>query len=348
MPYKDGNGWRAVVKVQGVRRQRKFRRKKDAAAWEREQRKWLNRSVIHTDLLCLCTKYLKHAEKYQPKVFAEKKNVNKRIIAHFGPDMIVADITPEMAEEYLRIQKEYRSANASNKDRKNLCAMFNKGIKTFGIQNNPFADTEKFAHDRKPQYTPPAEDVLALIMAATRKERVFLDCYLQTGARRSEIFRLLWSDVNFDRQTIRLGSRKTRDGSMVWRTLTMSQELKASLKWWWENRTFRRSPFVFVDDQKGPHYGKPYKERRRFMRGLCKRAGIQEFGFHALRRFVASMLDDSGKVGLKSIQKVLGHAKPSTTDLYLSQIRSDGKETMELLSTALLVPVEEEKKEDAT
>jgi integrase len=85
---------------------------------------------------------------------------------------------------------------------------------------------------KAPQYTPPQEDILKLLMAATREERIFLNCYLQTGARRSEIFRWTWvDDINFERREVRLGTRKTRDGSMSYETLPMSGELYQDL-WW--------------------------------------------------------------------------------------------------------------------
>lgn len=250
-----------------------------------------------------------------------------------------------MAEVYLRDQKENRSANASNKDRKNLKAMWKKA-RIYGVQYNPFDETEKFSHDRVPPYTPPIEDVLRLLAVTTRPEKNFLDCYIQTGARRSEIYRLLWTDVDFKRKTIRLGSRKTKDGSMKYRTLDLSEDLYKTLWWHWENRKFKRSPYVFVDDQKGPHYGKPYKERRRFMAGLCKRAEVKQFGFHALRRFVASVLD-SKNVPLKQIQLILGHSKPTTTDLYLSDIRKGQDLYMDKISEALVPQtVPENKKEE--
>jgi integrase len=132
---------------------------------------------------------------------------------------------------------------------------------------------------------------------------------------------------------------------MKYRTIEMSDSLYKSLWWQWENRKFRRSPYVFVDDQPGPHYGKPYKARRRFMAGLSKRADIKPFGFHALRRFVASVLD-SKNVPLKQIQLVLGHSRPTTTDLYLGNIHQGQKIFMERISEALVPEtVPENKKE---
>jgi integrase len=66
------------------------------------------------------------------------------------------------------------------------------------------------------------------------------------------------------------------------------------------------------------------------MAGLCKRAGIRSFGFHALRRFVASVLD-SKNVPLKQIQLVLGHSNTTITDRYISNLQTDMKSTMDLL-----------------
>ena len=112
----------------------------------------------------------------------------------------------------------------------------------------------------------------------------------------------------------------------------MSTELYESLWWLWENRRFKHTPHVFACDTPGIHFGKPYSYRQRFMRSLCNRAGIEPFGYHSLRRFVASLLDDK-KVPLDRIRRILGHEKVSTTDRYIKTIRGADtmQETMDLL-----------------
>jgi integrase len=341
MPYKEGRIWRAVVTFNGRRYTKFFEKKGGAKIWETEKRKSLKKDwELQRDGICLsefCSKYLEFSNNlFRPKVYDEKKTICKRIQKEWGPGINVESITPEMAEEYLLKQMKKRSANSANKDRKNLKAMWTKGIKTYGVKSNPFRDTEKFPHDIKPQYTPSVEDVLKLLMVADRVERVFLDCYIQTGARRSEIFRLLWEDVNFDNRSIRLGTRKTKDRSMKYRSVEMSDSLYDSLWWWWENRTFKDKPYVFVDNRNGPHYGKPYKVRGHFMLGLCKRAGIKPFGFHALRRFTASVLD-SKNVPLTKIQHILGHSRATTTDRYLQDINRGKQGVMNLISEEIHV-----------
>jgi integrase len=83
---------------------------------------------------------------------------------------------------------------------------------------------------------------------------------------------------------------------------------------------------------KHPHHGQPFTQRRKFMRGLCKRAGVKPFGFHALRRYVASVLADTHKQSSKTIQRVLRHKNVSTTEKYIQAINDDLQSTMNLLS----------------
>jgi integrase len=68
------------------------------------------------------------------------------------------------------------------------------------------------------------------------------------------------------------------------------------------------------------------------MKGLCKRAGVKEFGFHALRRYVASVLADTHKVSAKTIQRILRHRNVMTTEKYIQNINHDLGATMDLLT----------------
>ena len=75
-----------------------------------------------------------------------------------------------------------------------------------------------------------------------------------------------------------------------------------------------------------PRTGLPYIDPRKWYFRLCDRAGVRKIGFHAFRRYVASILDDKYKQSRKSIQKLLRHKKESTTERYLHQIHSDLKD----------------------
>lgn len=324
----------------GQRHRADFPTKKEAAAWEVERKKEFEKAEqtatpTDTDLLTFCNRYLDHAKlRFTPKTFSEKNSLCKRFLKRIG-NLAVTQVTEERVLDYLSLQAKSRSANVYNRDRKNLLAMWTWGVRILKFKTNPVASIDKLPHERGPQHTPTTEEVLQLLAAATREETVFLNCILQTGARRSEIFRWTWADdINFDRREIRLGTRKTKDGSMEYEFLPMNDKLYEELWWWWSNRPVRNTPYVFVSSSKNPgrHYGKPFTERRWFMSTLCKRAGIRSFGFHALRRYVASVLADTHKVSAKTIQRVLRHKHVMTTERYIKNINRDLSATMDLLS----------------
>jgi integrase len=99
---------------------------------------------------------------------------------------------------------------------------------------------------------------------------------------------------------------------MEYEWLPMSDELYDELWSWWKTRPIKDTPYVFVSTS-NRHYGKPFTTHRRFMKGLCERAGIKTFGFHALRRYVASCLADTHKGSAKTIQRILRHKNVTTT-----------------------------------
>ncbi|MBW1778728.1 MAG: hypothetical protein JRJ54_14215 [Deltaproteobacteria bacterium] len=142
-------------------------------------------------------------------------------------------------------------------------------MKIYDLDKNPVIKIDPFSLDRKPKYTPPEKDILKILVAISRADRVFLLCYLHTAARRSEIFNLKRDDVNFEKNEIRLWTRKTRDGSLEGEWLPMNDILSREL-FWWDNRKFKESPFVSIDDQPDPHYGKPIKSAAGFSPAYAK------------------------------------------------------------------------------
>ncbi|MFO7861800.1 MAG: site-specific integrase [Desulfosalsimonas sp.] len=150
-----------------------------------------------------------------------------------------------------------------------------------------------------------------------------LSAFLYLGARRGEIFRLQWADIDLSDGRVRLSTRKRRDGTLEYDWLPMNTELKKQLRWWWENRSFKESPYVFVCDDPydfcREYYGKPFAKRSHFMRRLCEKAKVAPFGFHAIRHLIATRLYHMGKP-LGAIQAILRHKSAATTERYLKSL----------------------------
>ena len=334
--------WRASVKVNGKRRQKNFDAKKDAIAWElamKEEMKNPPKPPTDTGFLEMCNGYLEHIEKRVTKnTFREKKKLFKELCNRWGitldEDISVTNIKPITISNYLNWRRENPSANSANRDLRDLKALFNWAQNFLDINHNPAKNIEPFAHQRKHQYFPPRGDVLAILQAADPADRVLLQTFLNTAARKSEIFRLQWDDLDFAARTITLRTRKTKGGLVREDTLPLTDELFHELVWWreWPSRPFKRSPYVFVCTHSGRQRGKPYKDRRKFLPRLCNQAGVREFQFHGLRRHVATHLASKG-VPAKVIQRILRHQNLATTERYIGRGDQDLAQSMELLAT---------------
>ncbi len=164
---------------------------------------------------------------------------------------------------------------------------------------------------------------------------MLLTC-LHLAARRGEIFRLTWDDIDFHANRIRLWTRKREGGHFEYDWLPMTKMLKEALLWWQESRPVKDSPHVFLClEEKNfclESYGKPFKYRQHFMEHLCKRAEVKLFGFHSIRHLTASTLYKLG-YAIADIQAVLRHASATTTAKYIKSLGLEGvRSALEALS----------------
>jgi len=239
--------------------------------------------------------------------------------------MPVTDLKPAKIMTYILEQKEQRSGYASNKDRKNLVAGWNWGMKYMDPPlpgPNPCL-VERMAEIRQPRYVPPEEDFWKAYAIAEGQDKVMLLAFLHLAARRGEIFRLTWEDIDFGNSRVRLWTRKRQGGTYEYDWLPMTRELRKSMLWWWEHRPIKDKPHVFLClDQIEfcrEYYGKPFEHRRHLMNRLCDKAGVTRFGFHAIRHLSASLLFNLG-YEVSVIQTILRHQSPNTTVRYLHSI----------------------------
>jgi len=68
------------------------------------------------------------------------------------------------------------------------------------------------------------------------------------------------------------------------------------------------------------------------MERLCIRAGVKPFGFHALRRHVASMLADRHQISSKTVLRILRRKSLQTTERYLYNVNRDLRGGLGLLN----------------
>lgn len=329
---------RGAVMVAGIERRKWFPDDsktswRAAVVWEEAERKLLEaeaekepETTPTVSLLEWSTAHLDAVQAdCQPKTYISKRIVLRRFIQWFkNPDASPEEITTATAFRYLQTQAKERSPNAANKDRKELAVAWSWGAQYLdGFPRetaNPFLAVKRFTEKRSPRYVPPEQDFWQVLDASTGQDRVMLLAFIYTAARRGEIFRLKWADVDFARGLVCLQTVKTRDKSVRRDWLPMTKELKTALLWWWENRENKRSEYVFTILDKTPYTnqfeGGPFKVRQHWLKKMCESVGVKPFGYHAIRHLTATTLYRLGYPAAV-IQAVLRHEQATTTARYI-------------------------------
>ncbi len=322
MPYKlKKNGktvWMAQVKIDGMKTRRQFAKKEDAKTWEVEKKHLAELppepTIPTTSLVELANSYLNYSVKFSPKTYSEKRTAFIRFFKVITPDKAAQDFTKREALEYLQVHFNSKSGYSANKERKNLAAAWNFGIKFLeGFPTtNPFLAVPRFPEMRQNRYVPTEKDFRRVLDAAKGQDKIMLLTFLHTAGRRGEIFRLQWRDVDFSGKRIRLGTKKRQDGSMEYEWLPMTDELHHALL---DHKQAAINEWVFTQPS-GRYEGQPYTENRGFPQKLSLRVGVMPFGCHAIRHLTASILANNN-VPMIAIQQILRHRKLATTERYV-------------------------------
>ncbi|RDL51822.1 Tyrosine recombinase XerH [Ensifer sp. M14] len=128
---------------------------------------------------------------------------------------------------------------------------------------------------------------------------------LLTGARKSEILKLKWSEVDLQRGVLLLPDSKTGR-----KTVVLSTPALAILE-----GLPRVGVFVIAGDTAGTKEEKPRADLSKPWAALLKRAGLEDVRLHDLRHSFAS-IGVGGSLGLPIIGKLLGHSQAATTARY--------------------------------
>lgn len=126
---------------------------------------------------------------------------------------------------------------------------------------------------------------------------------LDTAARRGELLRLRWSNVDFANGLITLTSYKGKKTTT--RTVGMTARLRLELA-----RLYERAP----DDPNGSVFGIKEGFYKAFDTA-CKKAGIEDFIFHDTRHTAITRMVQAGMPHTE-IMKITGHTQFSTFERY--------------------------------
>lgn len=317
MVEKHGNKWRYDFLKDGMRyRKGGFKTKAEAIQAEAEAR--TGTRTINTDFLKLCTARLEDVEiRRSKKHLQETKVLLQELMNLWGT---FPQISRDEIYDYLN-SVAAKSKNLANRRLRMIRALFNHGVNRNWFMLNPANGINFFGVDRKRKYIPPDDDIEKVIALANDEQRNYLLTIIYTLARVREINRLKWKDVEMENRYLILRTRKSRNSNVSERKIPINNLLFKIFE-----SLPRIGEYVFTN----PTNQKSYDYRRRFLKTLCKRAGVQHFTFHCLRHYGASKLANSG-VAITDIQEILGHQDISTTSIYLQSIRGSVVEALQKL-----------------
>jgi excisionase family DNA binding protein len=218
--------------------------------------------------------------------------------------------------------REYREARlkdgismlTANREIALLKAMFSWGVKKGLLASNPVKEIGMFsevdtARDRV--LRPDERD--RLISELAPHIRPIVRMALLTGMRYRELLTLRWTDVDLEKGRIKVEHTKGKRARFIPINSVLAEVLR-------EQRTRSSGPLVF-----------PHKNVRTGFENACRRAEIEDFTFHDLRRTFGTQLLERG-VDIVTIQKLYGHSSVLVTQRYLHPSDEVSISAVELLA----------------
>ncbi len=141
-------------------------------------------------------------------------------------------------------------------------------------------------------------------------ERALIEVFFATGCRLSEVMRMDRDNIDFDRRTIQVIGKGNKE-----REVYFGSKAAMRLRKYLASRT-DDSPALFVTLQGEPKRRAAPHTLYHHVKRIAARSGVaRNVSPHTWRHTLATMLLNQG-APLETVQGILGHDKPSTTQLY--------------------------------
>ena len=193
--------------------------------------------------------------------------------------------------------------------------------------------------------------------ARNTKYKLLVYLSLMCGTRRGELFALKWSDVDWENRQIRISKSlykltkkpaatktpKTDESNRIIyvddRAIKLLEHHHKHQQLWLKKRKLtNKDDYLFLAvEQTGTSGIAKVANPSGFyhwLRNFMRKNGLQEIPLHSLRHMTATYALASG-ADLVSVQKIMGHTKISTTEIYLHSLEESKKKTADIISKNL-------------
>ena len=347
--YQDVQG-RRVYRKQRIGTVRQFPHRRDAEKAALSLRAKINSEVRSPETVDeLVTHYLKYELTPERKAFATIEGHRNYIDRYLKPTwgyLKLSEVRTVAVEQWL--DSLSLAPGSKTKIRNIMSAIFSHGIRHEWITFNPISKVRCSAKRlREPDVLSPQE-FQALLAELQVRERAIVLLAGATGLRRSEMFALRWSDINFVTLEVavvrncvrnRFGSVKTLASG---KPVPLPESVRDALLEWRRQSPYRADgDFLFPSQRlNGNVLVSPDMVLKKVIRPALVRAGItgKVIGYHSFRHSLATNLRSLG-IDVKVAQELLRHANSRITlDLYTQAVSAQKREASGRVIEMMLLP----------
>ncbi len=209
------------------------------------------------------------------------------------------------------------SAATVNRDQQFLSRVLSEAVLDGHLARNPLAGLRKLKEPRKPRRWLGKDEIATLIAKSGKRFRPLVVAAVTTGARKCELTRLHWGDVDFAAGKIAIFRQKTGTSDSLDLHPLLARELLALKARRAKKRPVEDADPIFLS-RRGVAFTNVSKSWKLAVQaaGLAGREGLT---FHSLRHsFATHYLEGGGAV--TDLQAQLGHADLATTQRYAALV----------------------------
>lgn len=285
-----------------------------------------------------------------------KMSVESSIAPYFrGINVTLEELKPQDIQKYYKsLLDKGLTANTVKHYHSYINSALKLAVKQGLIDYNPLNGVElpKVEKVEKKAFTAEQlEDILNVIHNDPLNTAVYLGLFC--GLRRSEVLGLTWDMVDFENETIHICQTVTGTKELFFEKKTKSKTsdrflpinevilniLLEEKKRQEQNSEFFGDTYIENDFVCKWDNGKPFLPGyvSHHFKLVLKKIGIndEDLTFHSLRHTCGSLLSNSGKVSIKTVQSFLGHSDLATTSIYLHPDMKAKQQAADVLSESV-------------
>ena len=275
-------------------------------------------------------------------------------IKEYIGDMLLKDVKTVHCQNILNRMEDQYCNTTIDKTRATMKILFSDAVENGLIKKSPMTRSVKCSGGREPvpKNALTVEEQKTILLGA--KDSSYFCAYalvLQTGLRVGELAGLRWSDIDFDKRTLRVERTMYRTKDCRWtlgepktktskRTVPLTDEAIKILR----SQKKRLQGIKVVDIRWSDNVfltrnGLPFNFDvcRDQLNRICGRVNIPVISMHILRHTFATRCIEAG-TRPKTLQSILGHSKISTTmDLYVHVTADEQMKELEKVQSILKV-----------